>query len=229
MNQINLMHGDCLELMKEIPDNSVDMVLTDPPYGMDFQSNRSKEGKKYQKIKGDKKPFIWFLRDAYRILKNDSCIMVFTDWKNQEVFKMALDTAGFKVKSQVVWNREHHGMGDLKGAFAPMHDIAWFATKGKYQFKGKRPKDVLSHKRIGGNESCHPTMKPVSLNEEILNSTTAENDIVLDCFMGSGSTGVACKNLNRKFIGIELDDKYFEIAKERIDSLGGYEETYPNG
>ena len=216
---INLMHGDCLELMKAIPNNSIDMVLTDPPYGMDYQSSRKTDSsKRFSKIKGDKKPFVWFLRDAFRVLKDDSCIVVFTDWKNQEAFKLVLEIAGFKVKSQVVWNRMHHGMGDLKGAFAPMHDIAWFAVKGNYKFKGKRPKDVLSHKRLGGHEISHPTMKPVGLNEEILESTTAIGDVVLDCFMGSGSTGVACKNLNRKFIGIELDDKYFNIAKDRINA-----------
>ena len=216
--KIDLWQGDCLELMKNIPDGSVDLVLTDPPYGMDFQSNWSKLGPKHQKIKGDNKPFIWFLYDAYRVLKDDSALICFTDWKNQETFKMAIDAAGFKIKSQVIWNRMHHGMGDLKGSFGPMHDVAWFAVKGKYKFKGKRPKDVLSHKRIPGDKNTHPTMKPISLNEELLKSLTTENDTVLDPFMGSGSTGVACKNLNRNFIGIELDEKYYQIAKERIEN-----------
>lgn len=217
MREIELWHGDCLELMKNIPDNSVDMVLTDPPYGMNYQSAwRTDPKKRFKKITGDTKPFVWFLHDAYRVLKDDSCLICFTDWKNQEAFKFAIELAGFKVKSQVVWDRMHHGMGDLKGSFAPMHDIAWFATKGNFKLKGKRPKDILRHKRLGGHEINHPTMKPIGLCEEMLESLTGRDDVVLDCFMGSGSTGVACRNLGRKFIGIEKELNYFEIAKERI-------------
>jgi len=218
--KIDLLHGDCLELLKDIPDGSIDLVLTDPPYGMGFQSNWCKSKPKHEKIKGDDRPFIWFLNDAYRVLSDNSALVCFTDWKNQDVFKMAIEAAGFKIKSHVVWNRLHHGMGDLKGSFAPMHDIAWFAVKGNYKLKGKRPKDVLSHKRIPGNKNIHPTMKPESLIVELLQSLTVEGDTVLDCFLGSGTTGVACKNLNRNFIGMELDGDYFEIAKQRIESAG---------
>jgi DNA modification methylase len=217
MITINLMKGDCLERMKEIPDKSVDTVLTDPPYGMDYQSAwRSKE-KRFKKIANDKKPFVWFLYDAFRILKDGGSIITFSDWKNAEAWRLALEWAGFNVKSQVIWNREVHGMGDLKASFAPMHDVIWFAVKGDYKHPGKRPKSVINSQRISGEKLVHPNEKPVDLMLELIKSVTPSDGSVLDPFMGSGSTGVACKNLNRNFVGIERDEKYFEIAKERIE------------
>jgi DNA modification methylase len=218
MIKINLMKGDCLERMKEIPDGSVDSIVTDPPYGMDYQSAwRSDKSKRFDKIAGDKKPFVWFLYDAFRVLKDGAGILTFTDWKNAEAWKLALEWAGFSVRSQVIWNREIHGMGDLKGAFAPMHDVIWFATKGAYSHPGKRPRSVISSKRLSGNELVHPTEKPLDLMVELVKSITPEGGTVLDPFMGSGPTGVAATQNGFGFIGIERDDKYFEIAKERIE------------
>lgn len=221
MSDMSLLHGDCLELMKNIPDKSVDMVLTDPPYGMNYQSSRKVcKDERFDVLCGDEKPFIWFLHDAYRVLVDNSCMVCFSDWGNQDAFKFAIELAGFKIKSHIVWDRVIHGMGDLKGSFAPEHDIAWFATKGRYEFKGvQRPKSVFRHQRIAGKSIVHPTMKPVSLLKDILEPTTAIGDIVLDPFMGSGSTGVACYEMERKFVGIEKDEKYFETAKDRIQSV----------
>lgn len=213
---IDLRLGDCLDIMKEIPDKSVDMVLTDPPYGKNYQSSWSKE-KRFDVLQGDGKPFIWFLYDAFRVLKDNSSLICFSDWQNSQTFKVAIEAAGFQIKSHVIWSRLHHGMGDLKSSFGPMHDVAWFAVKGKFKFPDKRPKDVISHKREGAHEINHPTQKPVPLCEDLIECCSKESDTILDPFMGSGSTGVACKNLNRKFIGIETEPKYFEIAKERIN------------
>lgn len=213
---IDLRLGDCLEVLKTISDNSVDSIVTDPPYGMNYQSAwRSDPTKRFTKIANDKKPFVWFLFDAFRVLKDGGSIICFSDWKNQEAWRQAIEWAGFTVKSQVIWNREHHGMGDLTGAFAPMHDIVWFAVKGKYKHPSSRPKSVISSKRIGGENLVHPNEKPVDLMVSLIKSVTPPNGIVLDPFMGSGSTGVAAVKEGFGFIGIERDEKYFEICKAR--------------
>jgi len=107
-------------------------------------------------------------------------------------------------------------MGDLKGSFAPQHDVIWFATKGKFEFHDKRPKSVISSQRISGSALIHPNEKPVDLMEKLIEAITPPNGVVMDPFMGSGSTGVAAKNLKREFIGIEMNPEYFEIAKKRI-------------
>jgi DNA modification methylase len=217
----SLMQGDCLELMATIPDGSVDMVLTDPPYGMGFQSNWSKSGPRYDKIKQDDKVDSRWIAEAFRVLKVGGGFVSFCDWRTSDIWREKIEGVGFNLKSQVVWNRLHHGMGDLKGAFAPMHDIIWYASKGRRIFANGRPKSVIECKRPSPSQDHgHPTCKPVSLMETLVVSVSDGSDgVILDPFMGSGTTGVAAKKLNRSFIGIELDENYFSIAKERIDAI----------
>ena len=124
--------------------------------------------------------------------------------------------SGWKVQSEVIWNRGIHGLGDLSKQFAPMHDNAWFCTKGDYVFPHKRPKSVLSIDRLPANELQHPTQKPLQLMKVISNYITKPGDIVLDPFMGSGTTGVACVQTGRNFIGIEIAPTYYAIAERRI-------------
>lgn len=210
-----LMKGDCLERMKEIPDGSVDAIICDPPYGMDFQSNRSKSGPRHKKIIGDKSVDGRFLSECFRALKSDSVIYLFSDWRNSHAWMRLIELNGFTVRSQVIWDRVHHGMGDLRGAHSPCHDVIWMATKGRPTFTGKRPKSVISAMRPSpSGDFGHPTCKPVDLIEQLISPWTSME--ILDPFMGSGTTGVACANTGRKFIGIEMDDHYFEIAKKRI-------------
>lgn len=213
-----LLLGDCLERMKEIPSESVDSVITDPPYGMDYQSAWRSVEKRFKKIANDKKPFIWFLNDANRIVKPGGAILCFSDWRNQEAWRNAIENSGFKIRSQIVWDKLSHGMADPKTCFSPQHEIIWFATKGKFVFHGGRPKSVISSMRVNSNDLVHPNEKPVKLMEELIESITPTGGVVLDPFLGSGSTGVAAKNLNRNFIGIERDPEYFKIAEKRIES-----------
>ena len=218
---INLMQGDCLERMMEIPDGSVDMVLTDPPYGMNFQSNRSKSGPRYDKIKQDDKVDPRWIAESFRVLKVGGGFASFCDWRTSCVWREQIEEAGLTLKSQVIWNRLHHGMGDLKGAFAPMHDVIWYASKGRRVFANGRPKSVIEDKRPSPTQdNGHPTCKPVTLMETLIKNISDGSDgVILDPFMGSGSTGVAAKNLNRSFLGIELDAEYFKVAKGRIDAV----------
>ena len=215
MSEAKLMLGDCLEVMRGIPDESVDMVVTDPPYGMNYLSNH---GTKHKKIKNDDVVDPSFLPECMRLLKQGGGLISFTNWANSCEWMYWIEYYGFTVKSQVIWNRLHHGMGDLKGAFAPMHDVVWYTTKGRRIFTNGRPKSVIDVKRPSPSQDHgHPTCKPVELMEKLIYSTDdGSNGIILDPFMGSGSTGVACRNLGRDFIGIELDADYYKIAEERI-------------
>lgn len=208
-----LFHGDCLKLMKDIPDGSVDLVLTDPPYGMAFKSNYRKE--KYNEIQNDKS-LEWlerYISECYRVLKNNSAIYCFCSWHNVDVFKQAIEKK-FKVKNILIWEKNNTSMGDLKGSYAPKYEMIIFAHKGRKLLNGFRYADIIKANRTGNK--LHPTEKPVDLLELLIKNSSDEGAVAFDGFMGSGSTGVACVNTNRRFIGIELDENYFNIAKERI-------------
>jgi site-specific DNA-methyltransferase (adenine-specific) len=212
---INLMQGDCLERMKEIPDGSVDMVLTDPPYGMSFQSNYRKE--KLKKIEGDTN-LNWlddFISEIYRVASSDSAHYMFCSFHKIDIFKQAIEKK-FTVKNILVWEKNNTSMGDLKGNFAPKVEFVIFFQKGRELIRGKRDPNIFRFNRTGN--ILHPTEKPMDMCEYLLEKFSCIGDTVLDPFMGSGTTGVACVNTGRNFIGIELDPTYFEIAKQRIES-----------
>ncbi len=124
--------------------------------------------------------------------------------------------AGFSAKAQVIWDKRTHGMGDLKGDFAPQHENIIFATKGKYAFPYGRPKSILSHCRVSPGKLLHPNEKPESLLADLVNSLTRPGELILDPFIGSGVTAIVARQLGRDYLGIELNPEYIEIAKRRI-------------
>ncbi len=190
--------GDCLEILPTL--DKVDAVITDPPYGMGFRSNHRIVA--HEKIANDDNSelFEW----ACSIPVNHSRY-VFCRWDGIKVAPMP--------KSCVTWVKNNWSMGDLEHEHARQTEVALFWPGDNHKFPDKRPTDVVSAPRTG-NE-YHPTEKPVYLMEQFIKWTAGT---ILDPFMGSGTTGVACMNLGRKFIGIEIEPKYFEIACERIDN-----------
>ena len=230
-----LLHGDCLELMKSIPNGSVDAIITDPPYGT--------TACKWDSVI----PFDLMWEQLNRIIKPNGAIVLF----GSEPFSSALRMSNIKnYKYDWVWDKKMKvGMLNCKKQPLKQHEnILVFnaknvylpqMTKGKFRNKKIQPtKDFQTYGQLtnpidnfndvyypssiieisNANQKIkqHPTQKPVELMEYLIKTYTNENETVLDFTMGSGSTGVACKNTNRKFIGIEKDDKYFEIAKNRI-------------
>lgn len=217
MSKWKVITGDCLEVLRPMPDASVDAVVTDPPYGIAYQSAwRIDKNARHDPIAGDAAPFVWFMPEAFRLLAPNSAAFVFCRWDTAEAFRQAAEWAGFKVRGQVVWDREHHGMGDLTGAPAPQHDLAWVLGKGRFKFPGKRPKSVIRSARLGGNALVHPTQKPDDLMVQVVDAYCRDAGTVLDPFTGSGTTGVAAVKTGRNFIGIELDEGYADIARRRI-------------
>lgn len=237
---INLMQGDCLELMKQIPDGSIDMVLTDPPYGT--------TACKWDSVI----PFEPMWAELKRIIKPNGAIVLF----GSEPFSSALRMSNIKeYKYDLVYEKTRPSNPALakKRPLNYMEYIHLFyrrqptynpqmveGKKNNSQGNGVRktknesnlpsstksymnnpdsnmkyPKNIIKFDR--GCIQVHPTQKPVALLEYLIKTYTQEGETVLDFTMGSGSTGVAAKNLNRNFIGIELDEKYFNTAKERIE------------
>ncbi len=235
---VQLMQGDCLELMKQIPDGSVDLVLTDPPYGT--------TACKWDSVI----PFEPMWKQLERIIKPNGAILLF----GSEPFSSALRMSNIKrYKYDWIWEKTVASNFALckKQPFKRHENISVFYQKqptynpqmvqGKpYKDKrtlGKRNASVGTNANVvrkpinnsgtrypssvqkfsnGNNKNFHPTQKPVDLLEYLIRTYTHEDETVLDFTMGSGSTGVACVNTNRNFIGIELDENYFNIACERI-------------
>ena len=211
-----LYQGDCLEVMDELikDDVKVDMILTDPPYGINLTPQRENGKFKNTKVINDNN-LCWlpkFVNQIYALTKNTA--IIFCAWQNIDKFKIELEKK-FTIKNILVWNKDWFGMGNN---YRPNYELILLCCKTNITTKSKNKSNILTYRRIPPQKLKHSCEKPVGLLEDLIYELTDEDDIVLDSFMGSGSTGVACLNTNRKFIGIELDENYFNIACDRLEN-----------
>lgn len=233
-----LVRGDCLEVMKEIKDKSVDMILCDLPYGTtackwDVIIPFDKLWKQYERMIKDNGAIILTASQPFTsVLINSNLNLFKYEWiwdkenptnfcmANKQPMKYHENVLVF-CKNQSVYNpqkwegNKNHKQGKSKNNFA---ETRGQIKRVKDDLSGlKFPKSIISFPKYSSQCGLHPTQKPVLLFEYLIKTYTNEGDLVLDNCMGSGTTGIACVNLNRKFIGIELDEKYFEVAKNRIN------------
>lgn len=220
---IDLQQGDYLELMKGIPDNSVDLILTDPPYNISRDNNFDTMGRKGLQFGDWDHNFdqVSWLTGINRIMKSGSSIVIFNDWKNLGILDTKLDNEGFVGKDVFRWIKTNPMPRNRDRRYITDYEFAIVATnkKGKWVFNrydSKYERPMYSCSIVTGSKRFHPTQKPISLMEYLVCRHSNYGQTILDPFMGSGSTGVACVNTNRNFIGMELDENYFKIAKERI-------------
>ena len=191
---------DCLDGLKQLEDNSVDLVIADPPYGISFQSNHRNE--KHLEIIGDDKFPVEIVKECFRVARK--AVYIFCRWDN--IYELP------KPKSIISWVKNNWSMGDLQHEHGRQWEAICFYPQEEHEFV-KRIPDVIHCDRTG-NE-LHPTQKPVKLIRELIKANKGQ--IILDPFMGSGTTAIACKQLNKDFIGFELEKKYFDIANERLN------------
>lgn len=213
INQIH--HGDCLEIMKDIADKSVDLILTDPPYGINLTPQRASGKFKGTKVINDD-TLDWLpsvVKEYKRILKADSVGYVFCNWQNYDVFKQAFEKE-FTIKNCIVWNKDWFGMGNNWRA---NHEFILVITNGKFKTKSNNKSNIITKRRMSPQKMSHSCEKPVSLLEEIIVESSDEGAVVIDTFLGTGSLAIAAINTGRKFIGIEQDAGYVEIARNRIN------------
>lgn len=228
---IDLRHGDCLEVMKTIPDGSVDLVVTDCPYHIvsggctniprkdepsgifnhrnTFTQVNAKSGKLFDN--NDIKFKDW-LPEVYRVLKDDTHCYIMINARNLKELQDEAEKVGFKFQNIIIWNK---GNATPNRYYLNAYEMILMLRKGKAKnINNMGTKNIIDIKNIRGNK-LHPTEKPVELNKIFIENSSNEGDLVLDPFMGAGSCAVACKELNRNFIGIEIDDKYYDIALDR--------------
>lgn len=278
---IDLKKGDCLELMKDIPDKSVDAVVTDPPY--EYLNHRLDKHFDETTV----------FREWNRIMKDDGFILFFGRGESFHRWNYLLNKKGWNFKEEVIWNKRRTSspmlpigrvhetisilskngkvnkvkvpyieknkydlkkiVGDVKRVSSALNNLSELSMISKYLetgensytsvsangitlsrktntnnkgvdtvkgfVEGRVEQDVIEQPAIRNRKKqFHPTQKPTPLMERLINLVSDEGNVILDPFMGSGSTGVACVNTNRNFIGIELDSEYFNLAKERIEN-----------
>lgn len=232
------MLGDCMEMMKDIPDGSVDMILTDPPYssgGLFIGERQKKTKEKYTdtQYKGaarfpdfsgdnmDQRSFTEFMRmvfmNARRKTKPEAVLCTFVDWRNLPAMTDAIQAAGWIWCGIVVWNKKNSR--NIPGRFRPDCEYIIWGTNGKKKVDWTPGFHTLpgcyNIPSVNTKQKEHQTQKPLELLENLL-KISPDHAIILDPFMGSGSTGVACVHTGRDFIGIELSEEYFVTAERKI-------------
>ena len=220
IHNITLYNEDCLNILPTIPDESIDLVITDPPYGFKYELWRPKRERLCdQPILNDNENYYELLdetlKECYRIMKDGSAIYIFCGYQKIEGF-VELVKKYFKYKNILVWVKNNWTAGDLYGNYGTKTEYVIYATKGRHILNGKRNHNVLEYKRIPPTQAHFKFQKPLDLLKFLIEKSSQENDLVLDPFMGSGSTIIAGKLLNRKTIGIEADPNTYEIALNRI-------------
>ena len=207
----SVLHGDCISIMHSLPANSIDFILTDPPYLVRYQD---REGRSIQNDSNSD----WLVpafTEAYRVLKQDHFMISFYGWTQVDKFFHAWRSAGFRIAGHLVFRKQYAS----KSCFLKyQHEQAYLLAKGNPTLPENPVADVIDMPYSGNK--LHPTQKPVAALKPLIEAFTQKNDLVLDPFCGSGSTLLAAKILNRNYLGIELDARYHAAATKRLHPGG---------
>lgn len=217
MIELNRIYNeDCLEGMIRIPDNTIDLVVTDPPYCIGATSNGKKGSWSDNNLI---KPFFnAYFKELKRVCKSEAELYINTDWRTYP-FLYPIIQKCFDIKNLIVWDYEWIKAGSH---YRFSHEFIIYAVKGDVKRKfnaGERDVWRIRPINFTSKEKLHNAQKPIELVRKMIVNSSCEGDTVLDTFMGSGTTAVACKGLKRNYIGFEIDEVYFEIANSRIKSL----------
>lgn len=227
--KIKLFCGDCLKLIKNIKDNSIDLIVTDPPYKMTSRGNKSNSGGMLQETI-TRKGLVFEYNDCditewapelFRVLKNGGHAYIMTNHKNLIHFLNTATNCGFHFIKSLIWDKKSKIMGTY---YMNQFEYILFFRKGE----GKKinncgTSDIISiankKTKDENNKNIHNTEKPIELLKILIENSSKENEIILDPFMGSGSTALASKELKRQFIGYEIDEKYFKAILKRFNEI----------
>ena len=208
-----IINGDCTEVLKTVATESVDFVLTDPPY---FVRYKDRSGRT---IKNDRHPgaLLKVFDDVYRVLKPDSLCISFYGWQAIDAFMQAWKSAGFKPVGHIVW---HKSYASSTRFFQYRHEQAYVLAKGRPSLPAEPLSDVQPW--IYSGNLSHPTEKAVGILKPLIEAFTKPGQIVLDPFAGSGSTLVAASLAGRKYLGVELEAKYCQLTERRLAGASRY-------
>ncbi|MDR0967514.1 MAG: site-specific DNA-methyltransferase [Rickettsiales bacterium] len=226
---VQLLKGDCIPVMESLVKKGikVDAIITDPPYNISKDNNFStmtsakRQGVDFGKWDKGFDLFSW-MNTADKLLKDGGNIIIFNSFLNIGNISTYLEKMGYHVKDLIRWIKPNPMPRNMNSRFVSDYELAIWCVKGKKKWTFNNPGDGYLRPEIkcpspsGRERLGHPTQKPVCLMGELVKIFTNKDNVVLDPFMGSGSTGIACVKQNRHFIGIELDDGYYNMAYKRI-------------
>lgn len=218
-DHVTIYHGDCRDVADDIPPSSVDLLLTDPPYGMAFVSGwtAARATVRSDGVRQGIRVVRAGLNDLRHTFADDMHALVFCHWESWPDFYDGLCHL-FPIRNAVIWHKAGGGMGDLRHEYAKDYEVILFGARSRgREMRGKRVGAVISGiTRVHHGDKEHPTEKPVELLASLIERHTHQGQVVLDPFMGSGTTLRAAKDLGRKAIGIEIEERYCEIAARRM-------------
>jgi adenine-specific DNA-methyltransferase len=206
----SIINGDCVQVLPQLPAASIDFILTDPPYLVNY---RSRDGRAVPNDDNDR----WLrpaFREMYRVLKENTFCVSFYGWTKTDRFINAWKAAGFRIVGHFTFKKQY---ASSAGFVKYQHENAYLLAKG-HPPEPKQPiGDVLDFPYSGNR--LHPTQKPLTALKPLIQAFSKQGDVVLDCFCGSGSSLLAAKSLFRNYLGIELDPKYSALAQRRLDAV----------
>jgi len=218
----NIKHGNCLEILETLHDGCIDLVLTDPPYGIEYVSNRSIYDGTITKrglLNDGKEEAFELLDKACEILQRKTAenahLYFFCSWSVFSKFENIISKY-FTIKTPIVWDKGNKGSGDLENDWGNQTEIIIYCVKGKKLINNRRG-NIINVSRLHTSRMVHPTQKPDELIRQILEVSATAGDFVVDPFMGSGSTVKVCNEMKLKALGIELDQEMFNIANQYIN------------
>lgn len=237
---IKIENKDCLNFLKNIPDNSIDLIVTDPPYNWSHKNKIDRIAFKKGSIKRRKSVDMDFgewdyqnekeleeftnkwIKEAMRILKPTGSIYVFYSKEEIIFLKRAIEKNGGYWKSEIIWHKTNPTPNFRKRSYTSSIEAVGYAVKnkGEFTFNFKTQKEMHNFLESGicqGKERTkHPTQKPLWIVKHFIEVSSNKKDVVLDCFLGSGTTAVACKGLGRDCLGCEISKEYYDISMERL-------------
>ena len=220
-----IVKGNSIDLLKDLDNNSIDLICTDPPYKITSRGSSGNAGgmmstelSKKGKIFNDNDIEIKdYASDFYRILKDNSHCYIMCNHNNLQDFINEFTKVGFRFTKSLIWVKNNKIMGRY---YMNQFEYILFFQKGNKQINNCGTSDILSFDNIKTKDkdgkNIHDTQKPISLMKVLVENSSNENDLVLDPFFGSGSTIFACNQLNRNFIGFEINDKYFDYVNIQL-------------
>lgn len=217
---VSLYHGDCRDVLPELAVGSVDLVLSDPPYGKQYVGEG--KGVRNVNIRGDgARQGMRVLRQALfaalPVLARDAHVLVFCHWESWPDFYDALCPL-IPIKNALVWHKDRGGAGDTEMEYARDYEVVLYGAQGRRAITGRRDGAVIRGCPPVGVKRVHPTEKPVGLLEYLIGKHCPPGGLALDPFAGAGSTLVAARRLGRRAIGVEIDERYCRISAQRLQA-----------